>query len=93
MSQFNVYDIFGYLLPGAVVVGVLLFVFSPFDDLSSAGSFGGGLAMLLACYMAGHLLHATVGQLISAVRPSAELLSRDCFRILTAAEDGNHSGS
>ena len=79
MSQFNVYDIFGYLLPGAVVVGVLLFVFSPFDDLSSAGSFGGGLAMLLACYVAGHLLHATVGQRISAVRPSAELLSPDCF--------------
>jgi hypothetical protein len=61
--------------PGAAVVGALLFVLSPFTDLSTVGSFGGGLALLLGCYIVGHVLRATVGEWVKPVKPSAELLS------------------
>ena len=75
MSQFNVYDIFGYMLPGSVVVGVLLFVVWPFADLSNMSSLGGGVAMLLGCYVVGHVLQATVGQTVKGIVVSKYLLS------------------
>ena len=75
MSQFNVYDIFGYLLPGSVVVGVVLFVFWPFADLDGMSSLADGLAMLLGCYVLGHILRATIGQYVKSIKPSRQLLS------------------
>ena len=75
MSQFNVYDIFGYLLPGTAVAGVFLFVVGPFVDLTGMSSLGGGVAMLLGCYLVGHVLRSTIGQAVKPIQPSPELLS------------------
>ena len=76
MSQFNVYDIFGYLLPGALVVAVFFFalsgVVSPLPDLLSIE---GSLALVVLAYLAGHFLRASIGEWIKSTRPSEWLLS------------------
>ncbi|MDA1189893.1 MAG: hypothetical protein O2854_09515, partial [Chloroflexi bacterium] len=57
------------------VGGVVLFVCWPFADLDGMSSLGEGVAVLLACYVLGHALRATISEHIKSTKPSRELLS------------------
>ena len=75
MSQFNVYDIFGYLLPGAVVVVVCLAAFSQYVPISLQPTLGESAVLIVVCYIVGHFLRASIADKIKAVRPSEDILS------------------
>ncbi len=77
MNQFNVYDIFGYLLPGALVVIVSLVAFSQYVSISLQPTLGESAILVVVCYIVGHFVRASVADRIKGLKPSAEILAPD----------------
>ena len=93
-EQLNFYDIFGYLMPGAVVVGcALLLVDATFPDATSDLSAASGVeltGLLFLSYLVGHIVQAVAHRIeppINAIMwggwPSEALLRPDDKRFTT----------
>jgi hypothetical protein len=97
-EQLNFYDIFGYLMPGAVVAGcALLLVDAAFPDVAvdlGATSAGEWVGLVFLAYLAGHIVQAVarhVEQAINRVRwggwPSDAFLRPDNHRFTPEFKD------
>ena len=93
-EQLNFYDIFGYLMPGAVVVGcALLLVDATFPDATSDLSAASGAeltGLLFLAYLVGHIVQAVARRIeppLNAIMwggwPSEALLRPDDKRFTT----------
>jgi hypothetical protein len=87
-EQLNFYDIFGYIMPGAVVVGcALLLVSATFPDATSDLSGASAVevtGLLFLAYLVGHIVQVPAGRIEQALNrmlwrgwPSEALLRPD----------------
>ena len=65
-ERFNFYDIYGYLIPGLVLVTLLWLPFAMINPRLMKASLGAAAAALVVGYIVGHFIAATAGDLISA---------------------------
>lgn len=69
VQRLNFYDVYGYLIPGALLLGIVSLPFALTRSFSAAG-FAEGLAFLIIAYIAGHLVQAVAESAISSKVPS-----------------------
>lgn len=70
IERFNFYDIYGYLIPGALLIAVLWFPHAVWQDIAPSEEISAALAMVVAAYVCGHILQIVAARAL----PSSELV-------------------
>ncbi|MEK6375715.1 MAG: hypothetical protein AABO58_23805 [Acidobacteriota bacterium] len=81
IERLNFYDLYGYLIPGAVLIGVIWLPFAVAFGWYPPADFGGAVLALIGAYVAGHILQAiatnVVPSTVDGQYPSVRMLDDD----------------
>jgi len=91
IERFNFYDIYGYLLPGLLFLGLLWLPFGIVDGNWPSAEWTSALAVLVLGYIAGHLLHGLAEQAFPPVVKDKNNELRFPSFILLADQDKSFS--
>lgn len=73
IERFNFYDVYGYFIPGALVIAVLWAPHALIQGAFPASEISAALAMVVAAYVAGHMLQIVAAKAL----PSSVLFEND----------------
>lgn len=72
IERFNFYDVFGYFIPGAVLIAVLWLPNALAADSFRSPDLSAALAMIIAAYVAGHILQIVASKAIPSSKRVGE---------------------
>lgn len=64
IERFNFYDVYGYLIPGAVLIALIWLPHAIAGGLTPSGDVSAALAALIGAYVAGHILQVVANKTI-----------------------------
>lgn len=91
IERFNFYDLYGYLIPGLVFVGLLWLPFGLVAELWPPAQWTSALAILVLGYFLGHVLHGLGEQVFAVLAKDANGKARFPSDIVLDDEDSSFS--